>query len=470
MESFALSWALEAMQAQIVGEPDGEVFSICTDSRQAAPGALFFALQGEQTDGHRFVAQALAAGAVGAVVAHPVEAAGGTQLVVSDPLIALGDLAQRYRAGFSLPVVGITGSVGKTSTKEMVATILETRFQTLANRLNYNNEIGVPLTLFRLKRSDTAAVIEMGMRGLGEIDRLAQIAQPTLAVITNIGSTHIQRLGSRENIARAKSEILTHLPADGVVILPERLPFDTLVRSHIPKGCRLLTTAIEASETADLWVEADKSAQVAPDKTSFLLHVRGERMPFPVSLSAIGVHNRNNAVQALAVGHALGVPFSDAIAALESWTGAEGRMMVRHTATGLTILDDCYNAAPESMRAALHTLQAQAGSRVAILGDMRELGDYAHDLHVEVGAAARHTGLRLLVTVGELAGIIADAVLREHPEAPPIQRFGTTAECVAQIHSLVRSGDTVLVKGSRALEMEKIVAALTGEASGHRHG
>src|SRR5262245_17934265 len=194
MEPVSLHWAAEAMGAWIVGAPQGEVTGVCTDTRQGAKGALFFALQGENSDGHQYVQQAFEKGAVGAVVSREIPNAGGPLLIVPDTLYALGELAKHYRRKFAIPFVAVTGSVGKTSTKEMIAQVLRAKYRTLANEKNFNNEIGVPLTLFQLTREHEAAVIELGMRGLGEIDRLAEIAEPTVGVITNIGWAHIELL------------------------------------------------------------------------------------------------------------------------------------------------------------------------------------------------------------------------------------------------------------------------------------
>jgi UDP-N-acetylmuramoyl-tripeptide--D-alanyl-D-alanine ligase len=448
MEPITLAWAAEAMGARIVGARDDVVQSVCTDTRQAVRGSLFFALAGEHSDGHDYVVQAFAAGAVGAVASKEVLDAAGPLLIVPDTLRSLGDLAMHYRRQFAIPVVGVTGSVGKTSTKEMIATVLRTKYNTLASAKNFNNEIGVPMTLFGLTKAHEVAVIEMGMRGLGEIDRLAEIAQPTIGLITGIGYAHIERLGSQQNIAQAKSELLARLPSDGVAILPSHDPFCDTLRSRVPVGCRILTY--------------DRSAQDT------------------IPLQVIGVHHIGNAAAALAVASALAVPRPQAMAALGQWQGAEGRMVVRETPEGWHVLDDCYNAGPESMEAALATLAASAPSvRVAVLGDMRELGDFAPEAHRRVGRAVVDQHVSLLVTVGALAEEIANEARRYADclgAAPPgIQRFAATEQAAANIRSVlaaeaVCSEAWILVKGSRAMEMEQIVAALTGEQNRDAHG
>ncbi|HLK57153.1 MAG TPA: UDP-N-acetylmuramoyl-tripeptide--D-alanyl-D-alanine ligase [Chthonomonadaceae bacterium] len=474
--------------------------SICIDSRKATPGALFFALQGEHADGHTYVAKALEAGAVGVVVSHPIENVSGTQLVVPDTLRALGDLAMHYRRQFTLPVIGITGSVGKTSTKEMIAAVLRTKYNVLTSEKNYNNEIGVPLTIFQLTREHTAAVIEMGMRALGEIDRLAEIAQPNIGIITNIGHAHLEFLGSQENIARAKAELFARLPADGIAIIPVHTFGAAIILKKIPKHCRRITyEGGKYTEVDRLTPYFADSERLFPDratvrgtyygtvvnpegKVTFRVRVGNMVHSLPVSLQVVGSHHIPNAMAALAVGHALDIPTPQAISALEGWQGAEGRMTVRHTADGLTILDDCYNAGPESMREAITTLNnmvegEEGRTGVAILGDMRELGDIAEREHISLGWFVRNIGVRLLITVGPLAKHIGDLRKYEWPYStkrpPPIREivhFPDTESAVIGVRELVKPGDTILVKGSRALEMEKIVAALTGEESAGGHG
>ncbi len=539
MEPITVAWAAEAMGARIVGAAEGVIRGVCTDTRRDADDSLFFALPGENSDGHAYVARAFAAGAVGAVVSQDMPDAPGPLLVVPDTLRALGDLAQHYRRQFAIPVVGVTGSVGKTSTKEMIAAVLRAKYNTLASEKNYNNEIGVPLTLFQLTRAHEAAVIEMGMRGLGEIDRLAEIAQPTVGVITNIGHAHIERLGSRQQIAQAKSELLARLPAGGTAVLPRDDEFYDYLLSRVPEGCHVLKFAKSGCSIPDTYCcfrNPDKSmyaneilAPPAPSDAAVLAPgsggILGESIPtrdwFPpnlggeggaigpfqtlsdmddssvqiapdarwyaISLRVVGKYHYVNAAAALAVGAALDVPIPEAIAALEQWQGAEGRMTIRKTSDGLTVLDDCYNAGPESMAAALQTLATLSlfQLNVAVLGDMKELGDFSPEAHRRVGRAVVDYHIRLLITVGELAVEIADETRRyaescgkaapihyhcsDSDEAAARSREILQAEMVA-LEEEWQPRAVVLVKGSRAMQMEKIVAALTGETGGDAHG
>jgi UDP-N-acetylmuramoyl-tripeptide--D-alanyl-D-alanine ligase len=451
MDPMTIEEAVGAMQAEITGRaPTGEsIVGICTDTRQDAAGTLFFALRGENGDGHRFVPQAFSKGAAAAVVDCVVPNATGQQLLVRDTLIALGDLAAHYRRRFDVPVIGVTGSVGKTSTKEMIACALRARLNVLASDKNYNNEIGVPLTLFALSREHEAAVVEMGMRAKGEIARLAEIAQPTIGVITNIGLSHIERLGSREQIARAKGELLEGLPADGVAILPADDAFTPMLRQMAP-GIRVLTCG--ASPDADHRItDISFSESGAPR-----FRINGLR----IELGIHGAHHALNAAAAIAVAQLVGVEAEAAAEALSAFQAPAMRMETLEGARGITILNDAYNAAPDSMKAALETLARVAGSRraVAILGEMRELGVFADEAHRTVGEAAGALHLGAIITVGIAAEEIGRAA--QQAGAVELHCFASTEEAVDGVPSLLQPGDVALVKGSRAMEMERIVAAL----------
>ena len=436
METLSLRWIAETLGLPPPAN-DFAVTGVCTDTRTIVPGSLFVALQGETFDGHDYILEAFSGGAVACLVEREVSGTEGLMWTVPDTLKALGDLAHAYRLRFSsLPVIAITGSVGKTSTKEMIAAVLRTKFLTLATEKNYNNEIGVPQTLFGLTSLHRAAVIEMGMRGQGEIARLAEIAEPTIALITNIGYAHIERLGSRENIAEAKTELFAALKPGSVAMIPLEDEFADTMLSRIPAGVRVIGVGNpDASHTLSSHVE-----RLTPS-----------RMP---TLSVPGVHHLRNALFALAVANLVGIEEKDTIHALENWGGADKRMSVKKAGT-LTILDDCYNAGVESMKAALETLKQMHPGGIAILGDMKELGDYASELHREVGRNAAHSDLRLLVTVGDLAREIAVGA----GDIPHLHA-DTAEEVFALLKPELRPNDFILVKGSRAMAMEQIVQAL----------
>ncbi len=428
---------------------------VVTDSRQVENGNIFFALQGEKFDGHNYLSQVARIPKVAAVVSRPELLEGIHQMPyfpVEDTLIALGQLARYHRQRFDIPVVAVTGSYGKTSTRALIHAALSAGGETLTSQANFNNEIGLPMTLFQLDKGHKFAVLEMGMRGLGQIDYLTKIAEPTVGVITNIGPQHIELLGSLENIARAKAELIENLPADGLAVLPADSPFLPMLRGKAP--CRFVTFGL--ARDADYRVE-----NVRTDDPHFLyfdLHYDG-KIQRRIALPMIGAHNAVNAAAALAVAHQLGIEIADAERYLESTELPGARMRVIKTEQ-FTIIDDCYNAGPDSMRAALETLCDFPGDgrRVAVLGAMRELGEFSDDEHRKLG---------------ELAGEICDFVVGVGAETQPMmdairegskcQLFGWSEgadAATARVSAQLQAGDIVLVKGSRSIGLEVVVEEL----------
>jgi len=434
------------------GEADLRVTSVCTDSRRIRPGQLFFALRGERFDGHCFVGQAVDAGAGAVVVERTEEIGASTAAViqVADTLAALQELARYNRDKFRGPVIAITGSTGKTSTKEMVAVVLSARFKTLKTPGNMNNEIGLPLTLLEMDESHEALVLEMAMRGPGEIAALCRVARPTGAVITNIGEAHIGRLGSVDNIARAKGEILDLLPADGFAVLHRDSPF---IQREAAR-CRGRVIYFGLGKDADIRAENICSEAAA---NRFTILAGGERadvrMPLP------GRHNVENALAAAAVGLMLGIPLAEAAGALARAAQGDKRLEI-FPHRGMTIINDTYNANPASTRAALDVLAGIAAvRRVAVLGDMLELGERAVPAHREIGAAAARR-VDYLVAVGELAAEIARGALAAGLPAGRVYCCRTNREAADFLHRLLTAGDAVLIKGSRGMRMEEIVREL----------
>ncbi len=461
MEALVLNWAADQLKAPAVFRDAVMMEGVSIDSRTVQTGDLFFAIVGEKTDGHLFVLDALASGAVGAVISKPIERASERCISVPDTIAALGDLAAAYRARFDIPVVGITGSVGKTSTKEMISHILNSQYPALYSQKNQNTEIGLPITLFGLNSTYRAAALEMGMRGLGQIARLCEIAHPTVALITMIGYSHLELLGSRENIALAKSEIYQYLDSQGTALLPVDSDFYPFLSSRVPHESAKITFSSQG-------VPSDVTVTPGPvtEEGFPRFHVRYGLEQAEGVLSVIGRRQAHNAAAALAASYALSIPLGDALTALESWHGAEGRMQLRHGTGRMIVLDDCYNAAVESMCAALQTLETMAppSKRVAALGDMKELGDYTEEAHQIVGRAAAEANLRLLVTVGEESRIIGETMQGMNKEIE-WKSFPSALQAAASLPALLHEDDTVLVKGSRALAMESIVEALTGKNS-----
>ena len=446
---FRLSEAAAALGARLLGA-DRAVTAVATDSRQVPAGCLFVALRGERFDGHRFVDAALAAGAAAALVcdADVVTAPGASLLVVDDTRLALGRLAAWWRSRFPIPLVAVTGSNGKTTVKEMLAGILRAHAgdgAVLATEGNLNNDIGLPLTLLRLTAAHRYGVLEMGMNHLGEIRHLTALARPQVAVINNAGTAHIGELGSRENIARAKGEILEGLPPGGVRVLNADDAF-----LGYWEGLRPDTRPLRFGFGAG----ADVSARTEPLPTGMRLHVSSPAGPLELRLEAPGEHNARNALAAVAAALALELPRSAIEAGLAAFGGVKGRLQMRPGPAGCRLVDDTYNANPDSMTAAIAWLASLPGRRVLVAGDMGELGDEAAALHAEAGARARGAGLDAVLGLGELSRHTVKAF------GAGATHHDDVAALVAALRPHCDADTTVLVKGSRFMRMERVVEAL----------
>ncbi|HUU53371.1 MAG TPA: UDP-N-acetylmuramoyl-tripeptide--D-alanyl-D-alanine ligase [Armatimonadota bacterium] len=462
MPDFPRAMVLKATGGRLVGGSAPEAFrGVSTDSRSGPRGALFVALKGEQFDGHDFVPEAFAGGAGAALVSRELPAA-GPLIVVRDTLEALGALAAANRNLLSPRVVAITGSTGKTTTKEMIAAILSRGWKTARTPGNYNNEIGVPLALLELEASHEAAVVELAMRGKGQIDYLARMARPQVGVITNIGVSHLELLGSRQAIAEAKSELLDTLPDEGAAVLNADDEFFSFLKERA--SCR--TISFGRSDEAE--VQADEVAVGSDGSTELLL--RGWWGDHRISLRTAGRHHALNAAAAAAAAMAAGAEAEWVGAGLEAFEGAEMRSRIVKAQGGFTIIDDCYNAAPDSMRVALELLADLPGNRKwAVLGDMKELGPMSADWHREVGELAARLGVAGVVTVGDLARDIA-AGAREGLSSDQVAEVKDNDDVVRVLADRVSAGDVVLVKGSRAMKMEEIVRRLEGPSGAAKGG
>jgi UDP-N-acetylmuramoyl-tripeptide--D-alanyl-D-alanine ligase len=440
------------------------------DSRDVEPGDVFVAFRGEKTDGHFYVIDAFGRGAVAAIVEQevPIEALwfdlrhNVTQRAikqwtlpvifrVDNSLIALQELAKWWRLRQKdLHVIGITGSVGKSSTKELIATVLERDYVVLKSEGNLNNEIGLPLTLLQLEPKHQRAVVEMGMYARGEILRLAELAQPIVGVVTNVGPVHLERLGTIEAIAEAKAELVQALPPAGIAILNYDDARVLAMREKTP--ARVLTYGLDPQ--ADLW--ADEIASEGLEGIHFTLHYNGEE--FHVQVPLLGRHSVHTSLRAAAVGLAEGMPWDRILEGLQD-RRAQLRLVAVPGPNGSTILDDSYNASPASMIAALNLLAELNGRKIAVLGDMLELGEYEDEGHRMVGLRAIDAA-DVLVTVGELGRSMAQEALNNGMEADRVRTCATNAQATAYLNALVQPGDMVLIKGSRGLHMEEIVNAL----------
>jgi UDP-N-acetylmuramoyl-tripeptide--D-alanyl-D-alanine ligase len=466
----------DVFQALDYGNPAGGagvIFPhVSTDTRTLQPGDLFVALTGPATDGHQFIPQALRAGAGGLVVSEPVVASLDTPVLrVPDTEVAYGLLARFWRDRFAIPVVGVTGSVGKTTLKEMLAAALSPLGPVLKTAASQNNETGVPKALLQLTPEHKAAVVEMGMRGSGQIAYLCGIARPTVGVLTVIADNHLELLGSRDAIADAKGELLESLPEDGIAVLNAADPYLSRLRAKTKATVVLYGTAPPAPNNGGAGERSWKShfpsdspiiggggAFFAENITSAEDGWQFTVRDVPVKINSLSRHDIGNAVAALAVADALGVPLADAAQALGGYVPPPMRMEIVKTNSGITVLNDAYNAAPASVKSALETLAAYPGGRrIAFLGDMRELGTRAEEAHRELGdAIAALGGLDALYTVGGLAALIPNAA----------QRFADSDEAArfAREAFSPQAGDVILVKASRAVALEKVVAALAPPA------
>lgn len=446
--------------------------SAVIDSRLAGPGSLFVALPGERSDGHAYVSHAFSRGAQAALVGRPIDAAGvlvdarqpgdwpslaagePVCILVDDPLRALQRLAASWRARFTPRVIGITGSVGKTTTKEISAAVLSQRYVTHKNRGNLNNEIGLPLTVLELDAHHQRVVLEMGMYDIGEIAQLCRIAQPQVGVVTNVGPVHLERLGTIERIAQAKTELVQALPADGVAILNIDEPLVAAMASQT----RAHIFWYGLNPSADLW--ADEIEGEGLEGIRFRFHYQRDTLHVRVPL--LGRHSVHTALRAAAVGLVEGLSWEEIVRGLQQ-LDVQLRLIAARGLNDATLLDDTYNASPASTMAALNLLAdlpVRNGRRIAVLGDMLELGSYEEEGHRKVGVRAADV-VDLLVTVGQRARLIAEEALAAGLAPDKVLALDNAQAALAQLRSIMGPGDVVLVKGSRAAQMDQIAAALT---------
>jgi UDP-N-acetylmuramoyl-tripeptide--D-alanyl-D-alanine ligase len=446
-----------------IGTPPREVEGIGADTRKFAPGALFVAIKGDRFDGHDFLAAAAQAGAAAALVAADRAAALAAPplplLAVADTVPALGAIARFHRLRFDLPVVGVTGSNGKTTTREMIAAILATRGRTLKNDGNLNNEIGVPLTLFGLDADHRAAVIEMGMSHPGEIARLADVARPQVGVVTNAAAAHLEGLGTVDGVADAKAELYEGLPADGVAIA--NADDARMLKRARASGRRVLTFAVGRQRRGDVVVLEILAHD--PAGLRFLLGIGNREVE--VELPLVGSHNAANAAAAAAAAIALGCTDKEIVAGLREVRPVGRRLRVEALASGVRLIDDCYNANPLSMGAALQTLSDLAdddeGARpVAVLGDMLELGTFEGEAHRGVGEAAARAGVALLAAFGPRSRAVADAAAAAGLPADRIFHTEDVDALVRWAKERLQPSDLLLVKASRGMKLERLVEAL----------
>lgn len=433
--------------ARLVGA-DVAFGGVSTDSRKVDTGALFVALRGESFDAHDFLDQVAARDVAAVVVSTLPDGWTLPAIVVPDTLVALGRIAHAWRTGFDLPVIGVTGSNGKTTVKEMIASILAAAVgedARLATQGNLNNEIGVPLTLFRLTASHRAAVVELGMNHPGEIARLAAIAAPTVALVNNAQREHQEFMHTVEAVARENGAVLQALAPSGVAVFPGDDQYTGLWRGLA--ACDVITFGLTDA--------CDVRADYTSNGFGSDLQVSARAAQFTVKLAAAGEHNVRNALAAIACALGAGVKPDAIVRGLEAFAPVGGRLQRKQAAGGATVIDDTYNANPDSMRAAIDVLAAYPAPRILVVGDMGEVGAQGKEFHEEIGAYAKTRGIDTVLATGELA---------RHLAASGAQHYEQFDELLAALDKKLGSNTdaTVLVKGSRFMKMERVVLHLTG--------
>lgn len=429
---------------------DREVQGIVTDSRKAEPGFLFVPIKGARVDAHDFIDSVMANGALCTLTEKDIGKKSFPYIKVHSSLQAVKDIAEFYLKQLDIPVVGITGSVGKTSTKEMIAAVLEQKYKVLKTKGNFNNELGVPLTVFGLRPEHEIAVLEMGISDFGEMHRLAKIARPDTCVITNIGLCHLEFLKSRDGILKAKTEIFDYLEPDGHVVLNG--DDDKLITVKEVNGIAPVFFGVMNHQ--GIW--ADEIRSMGLKGISFRIHAGNES--FQVLVPIPGRHMVYNALAGTAVGLIYGMNLEGIKKGIESLQSLSGRFHIIETGKK-TIVDDCYNANPVSMKASLDVLQDALGRKVAILGDMGELGKDEVEMHREVGVYAAARDIDKIICVGELAGDMAEAARLAAP-AKDIVHFAEKETLLEALPGIIQDGDTILVKASHFMEFEKVVECL----------
>lgn len=428
------------------GDGSAEVSSLEIDSRRVRNGSLFAALPGERTDGHDYIPLAFDMGAPACLALRVPAGESRPIVVVPDVSEALRRLAREYRQTLKIPVIGITGSVGKTTAKEMVACVLEKRMSVLKTEKNFNNDLGVPLTLCRINSSHSAAVVEMGISDFGEMDTLAQMVRPTMAVYTVIGHSHLEKLHNLDGVLRAKTEMLPYLPENGVIFVNGD---DELLNALEFHGKKVTFGLCGHNDVRAVNIENSGSSAITCD-----ILARGRSIH--ITIPAYGRHMVYAALAAAAVGMEMGLTDEELASGIASYEPVGRRAKLLNTGT-VTLIDDCYNANPDSVRCAVDSMADAKTRRVCILGDMLELGENTAALHYGVGAYAAANGVELILTAGSLAENITAGAKAAGAQG---EHFSTTGELIAALPRLIKKGDTVLVKASHSMHFEDVSEAV----------
>ncbi len=437
----------------LAGNPETVIDNICIDSREAEEGSLFVPIIGEKVDAHKFIAQVLDHGAAGVLMSHgDVVAADKVHILVKDTVKALGALSAWYRRKFQMPIVGITGSVGKTSTKEMIGAALETGFHIMKTAGNQNSQIGVPLTLFRMEKGQELAVVEMGISEFGEMENLVRFVAPDVAVVTNIGEAHIAQFGKKENTMKEKLKIAMNFTEKQRIFLNGD---DPLLR-QAAEAMKCPVTLFGTSEGCDYRAE---NIHIEDGKNCFtLVYPEGKE---DIVIQQLGLHNVLNAAVAIAIAQYFGIEPETAKKGLKDYEGIPMRQQINHLSRGIKVIDDTYNASPASVKSGVDVLMQldNPGRKIAVLGDILELGDVSRQCHYDTGLAIAEEALDLIVTVGQEMKALAKAVI-DSGEGIAVCSFDTNEEAIPWLLANVSDGDAVLVKGSRGMHEEEVVKAL----------
>ncbi len=465
MKNLTLENIAKACRGTYIGsdtQKTTEISGVAIDSRLVEHGFLFVPIRGEKVDGHTFIPSVFEKGAAAVLSEEELTDAKGPYILVESSKQALKDLAAYYRQSLSVKVVGITGSVGKTSTKEMVASVLSQKYSVLKTEGNYNNEIGLPLTIFKIRESHQVAVLEMGISEFGEMHRLAAMANPDICVITNIGLCHLENLKTRDGILKAKTESFAHIREGGIAVLngdDDKLSTISMVNGTHPVFYGIGKEFLPAKEESEMIPSVKKQVYASDLKslglagTRACIHIGDESFEAAVPLP--GEHNVYNALAAASVASRLGLTTEEIRNGIEKAGTISGRANMLHV-KDMLVIDDCYNANPISMKASLDVLSKADGRKIAVLGDMGELGENEKRLHYEVGEYLAGKNIDLLFTVGSLAKEIAAAAYGKCE----IYSYDDREAMTAQLLKRLRPNDTILVKASHFMEFSKVVAAL----------
>lgn len=459
LEQMTLENIAKACGGTYVGDDalrGSEIIGAVIDSRQVEPGYLYIPIRGERVDGHRFIPDVFAKGALAVLSEEPLDNPTGPYIQVVSSEQALKDIAEFYRSTLSIKIIGITGSVGKTSTKEMISAVLSQKYNVLKTEGNFNNEIGLPLTILRIRREHEVAVVEMGISEFGEMHRIAKVAKPDICVMTNIGQCHLENLIDRDGVLRAKSEIFDFLKPDGHIVLNGN--DDKLITVQEVKGVKPVFYYVEDGTAKKEDLPYEITADAIENKG---LRGLNANLHFPEEICQIhepipGVHNVYNACAAACVGRIMGLTNEEICEGIAHAKTIAGRTNLI-TLGDVLVIDDCYNANPVSMKASLDVLAQADGRKIAVLGDMGELGENEREMHYDVGKYAANTGVDILFCCGTLSEELAKGAQRGHTK---VMYFADREKLTQTLINFVEAGDTVLVKASHFMEFPKIIKAM----------